>query len=163
MNQLVKKNIDFIVPVAAAAGCFYLINRKTEDPKKAAIYSIIIFVLLYLVTSKITKSIVQAGLVPAAVTQYPGGVTNYDPKADGEALRKDLYCFACMRNKDLYYKLIGYSDYQLTALWNYWREQYFGINQETLTQAIDDEMTYGMILDEQVRGLVKRMQSIGLN
>src|SRR4051812_40379140 len=111
-----KKSIDLLVPLAVAGVTGFIVFRRgSKDWRMLAAAVIGAFIIMYAVTTQVTKRIYDRG--PADV---PTGGTcgNYNPQALADAIYSDVTCTWCLRDHSLYTQLIGLNDCQIKSLYN---------------------------------------------
>ena len=139
MTVALKKNIDLVIPVGITAYiAWYLTVKRKMDPKEIGIYSVLAFLLSLLVVSRITKYILFKNQTETNPTVQPDPFYNPAPLID--AIKEDIYCKLCFRDKDIYKELAALSDAKLVSAWKYWNDKYFTLSGESLYNAINGEV-----------------------
>jgi hypothetical protein len=151
-----KKSVDLIVPSvgAIAAGVFFVYKEKDRDTKFLVLMGAIVFVLLYVVTTQITKAILKAQGKPppvaltgdssSGINSTTGEQTGFDANGWCDRVHSDVYVgFFDMKQRDeaLYEKMALFGNDDLIATWNAWRNKYYDEEGETMTEAIAAEWT----------------------
>jgi len=135
LSKAAKNTIDVLIPAACAGVVAWFLFRRTKKVEYIIGGAAIVFVLAYLVTSRLTKVAFVNGPTPVPTG---GGCDDYDPTALGDALYNDITGLS-FRNHDLYTQLLGLADCQLRKVYNYWNERYYSEDSETLPVAISNE------------------------
>lgn len=138
MTQQTKATINTITPLLAAAIAMYISYKSSKDFTRMFIFGAIAFVLVWLVTARVTKTIYNQG--PAYVPTGTGeGCDTYDPVPLTAELYNDISGIFGFRNNAVYDKLLSLSPCQLRKVYNTWNDKYYAENNETLPVAISGE------------------------
>jgi hypothetical protein len=160
MNQALRKNLNIIVPLTIAGYVGYTTYKKTNDPKKTAIATAVLLIVIYAITSAITGGIKAAQDTKIISTVPPD--PNYNPAPLANALYKDIYEIFGFRDKQYYYDLVGLTDAQFVAVCTYWNQNYYSKDNETLKQAINGEVL-GIELASTLKTLNARFTNLKIN
>lgn len=168
-----KSSIDLILPAGAAAYMAYNLYTKGKGKKQwqqVLIPTAIVFAIVWLVTSRITKTILAKKETPGDLTgnydtptKVAGGGgdvsgAGFNPAPYTARLHSDLYEFG-FNSHSLYTELNTLSNAQLQAIYNDWKDKHYHEESETLTAAIDDEWLPG----SEMKVLMARLRAIGAN
>lgn len=170
-----KSTIDTLVPLAGTALIYYyFIAKMKADIKDKVIYIAVIWLILYLATSRITKNILKENLDIEDQSwnvnnQSGGGVTIGGNQSSAAAvnyanrLQKDISGLRMSTDDALYDSLAMLSAQQLGAV----AQQYQSDNGESLYQALKGEsfipfVTCNMGTQDKVKTIMNRLQQMGL-
>lgn len=177
MNKNTKKGLDLVIPSMGAIGtAFYFITRKDDRDVKFLILIIaLVFVLLYAVTTQVTKAIIIAGEKPedvkgtgdtsSAINSTTGAKTGFDADGWADRVKRDVYApfwGVSVRDADLYEKMVLFGNDDLINMWNAWKKKYFEEHGETMTEAIDAEfiVPFSAVATNRDK-IVKRLKTLG--
>ncbi|MBS1644866.1 MAG: hypothetical protein JST36_07505 [Bacteroidetes bacterium] len=140
MTYTAKKNIDALVPLAAACavGFWYFRKYGTKRWQMLVVIVLATYFALWLATTRITKSILEAApssaKLPAELN--PSACSNYDPTGDVNAVYSDST--SLFFNSDApYSKLLSLSDCELVKAYNDWNARYYQTaGGQTLAQVV---------------------------
>lgn len=139
MNTALKRNIDVVIPGAITLWAAWYFHQKNKmNPRDVGIYCLVIFLVSMLIVSRITKYILFKQQTESNPTVQPDPFYNPAPLVD--AIKADIYCKFCFRDKQLYKYLSALPDSKLVACWNYWNEKYFSMDGESMYNAINNEV-----------------------
>lgn len=172
-SQAAKSNIDIIVPTLGAGAAFYYLKNNQElKMERLLIYTAIAWFLLYLLTSKITKSIrAKAILQPDVALPNPNGeysaLNNFDAVTYSTRLHNDIdgvrwgQFYGGWTDIALYKEIELMSQNQLVAVANQYKNDWG----ESLVSAMKGE-TYPNLLgdgtQDRVNSIITRLQSLGI-
>lgn len=160
MTKQLQKNINTLIPVLITGYAAYKLNTTYKrKPEETIILSAFVLIIAAVLTSRITKAIAIQQATQINPTVQPDPVYNAAPLID--AIKEDIYCTFCWRDKDLYRQLAALTDAQLVSAWQYWSEQYYSLDSETLFEAIKGE-TLGWALDSTWNTLQARFRKLNL-
>lgn len=162
LSLAAKKNINTIVPLLSAAVVAYLLFfRLNKNWKMTLIFAALAWLVVYIITSKITKTVFNNGPAPVPTG---GGCNDYDPTALIDGIHEDITCFWCVRNRNLYDSLLKLADCQLITAYNYWTEKYYSDINMSLPVAIDNESSFfDSDFGQQQKSLQGRFSTLNLS
>lgn len=138
MTNAQKDSINLYVPLSLAAVAGYVLYRRGEKSWQMLVALLLgVFVVAWLITRKVTASIVPQSALPDDV-----GLTQcsaYDPKSLTDRIYNDIYCKWCFRNTAPYVELLALSKCEFVKVHNDWNKRYLSKDGETLRQAINGE------------------------
>ena len=162
--------------MGAIGTAFYFITRKDDRDVKFLILIIaLVFVLLYAVTTQVTKAIIIAGDKPddvpttgdksSAINSTTGAATGFDTDGWVDRVKRDVYVAPLdfkVRDADLYAKMVLFGNDDLIGMWNTWKKKYFEEHAETMTEALDDEwlVPFSEVAGNRNR-IVERLNKLG--
>lgn len=173
-----KRNIDIIVPTLGAGGLLYHFIKKGEDEKKAVIYAVIGFVLLYIITTRITKSLRLSLNKPDEVERVnpweeAGKHTpadSFDPIYWSDRLYQDLKgnkfsFFGVNEDTELYRTIELMSNDQLIQIANQFNLDYYSELRKTIVGALESEDFSNMFTGtaDRVKSIIKRLRNLKFN
>lgn len=160
MTKQTQKNINTIIPFALSAYVAYKAQYGYKrKPEEVVIFTALTLFISAIIVSRITKAIAIQQATESNPTVKPDPVYNPAPLVD--AIKKDIYCIACWRDKDLYRTLAALTDAQLVSCWQYWNDQYYTLDTENMYEAIKGE-TLGWGLESTWQTLQTRFQKLNL-
>lgn len=171
-SQSTKSNIDVIIPTVGAGAVFYYLRNQELKMERLLIYTAISWFLLYLLTSKITKSIVQKSILqPDVALPNPNGeysaLNNFDAATYSKRLHDDIagirwgQFYGGSTDVALYKEIELMSQNQLVAVANQYKNDWG----ESLITAMKGETYPNMLGDgtqDRVNSIIARMQSLGI-
>lgn len=152
-NQQTRTALNVAIPAGAAglAGIF-LYNKKEKDVKVMLFILLVVFLLVWLVTSQVTKTLLANAQKPGTVplpndTGNTGNNGNntapFDPGPLATAVFNDTEGWTLMHDTETYRQLNLLSNTALVQVYNYWNDQFYGKHSQTIVQAIDGDTYYG--------------------
>lgn len=131
-----KQLIDLVAPTGLTAVAGYMAFKRSNDWRFITAVIVITFILVYIITSQVTKRFYLAG--PAEVPTG-AGAENYNALPLTQKLYDDIYAVFSFRQEAPYRELLALSDAQFIAVYNMWNRTYYEKDQETLPKAIAGE------------------------
>lgn len=173
-SENAKSTVDVIVPTLGAAYAFYYLKEKQNlKMERLLIYTAIAWVVLYLLTSKITKSIRNSAKAPDDIVRTnpnePTPVVNFNAVSYSDRLYKDIngvrwgQWFNVGTDDALYKELEIMSADQLIQVANQYKNDYYTKTGETLVQALEGEW-YNNIFSgtqDRVNTIITRLKALG--
>jgi hypothetical protein len=142
MNNATKSTINLYVPLALASGSAFMLYRRGEKSWQMVVAVLLgVFLLAWLITRKITSSIVPHTALPDDVGLSQ--CRSYNPTSLTDALYNDIDCVFCFRNLKPYQDLLALGNCEFVKVHNDWNARYRNKSNETLRQAIDGEVQGG--------------------
>lgn len=160
MTETQRKNINVIIPLAVAGYVSYSQFQKNKDYKKTAIIGLVIFIVIWAITASITSGI-KRKKDTELITNVPPD-PNYNPAPIAQALYQDINEVFGFRNKQIYKDLAALTDAQFVAVAKYWNDNYYSKGNQTLKQAINDEVL-GWELESTLQAINQRFVNLKIN
>lgn len=133
LTKTTKNAIDFTAPTVGAGILCVVMFRYKVNWKIILGAAAIAWLLLYLVTTQLTRVAALQGPAPVPTG---GGCDDYDPKALMDSIHEDLTCTLCFRKENLYTDLLALADCQLIKCYNYWNANFYPEDKQSLPKAI---------------------------
>lgn len=169
MNQELKKNINLLVPVIASGGAGLLLYRRGKSAQWLIAGVVITFLIVWLVTRQVTKTIENITESPDHVNVDPDAAgtidQNFDPRPYTNQLKDDIYAaWWVIRDGAIYATILQLSNANLVKIYNDWNERYYALDKETMIQAMQGE-TYGNFnaTAHNAASIISRLKGMGLN
>lgn len=154
-----KRTIDYLTPTIGSAILVSITYKKNKDWRIILLFFLLGWVVLYIISSRITKMIYESGPSPVPTG---GGCDAFDPTSFTDSLQADIYSKPWVSRKVQPYKdLISLADCQLIKVWNDWNARYFKLDKENLKMAMAGEIT-GIEFDMLRNQLFTRFKTLGL-
>lgn len=174
-----KSTLDVVIPVTGAGIVFYyLFKNKKADLEKTAISAAIVLVVLYIITTQLTKRILASVSKPPDIVVTPdlsGTVDNnstgtngsFDATGWAKRLYDDISPFNWLsmgHDYQLYDDMALLSNASLILIYNAWQATYYAqYDNRTLVKAMKDE-SYPNAIDgtnDKVQTILNRYASLG--
>lgn len=174
-SENAKSNIDIIVPTLGAAYAFYYLKEKQDlKMERLLIYTAVAWVVLFLLTSKITKSIRNSAKAPEDIVRTnpneKSPIIYFNPVSYSDRLYKDItgirwgQVFGTGTDDALYKEMEVMSADQLIQVANQYKNDYYSKTGETLVQALEGE-TYNNFFtgtQDRVNTIITRLKALGV-
>ena len=173
-SEAAKSNVDVLVPTLGAGIAFYFLKEKQGVKlERLLIYTAMAWVILYLLTSKITKSLRNTTTAPVDISRTnpneQTAVGNFNASAYSDRLYKDIngirwgQIFGTGTDDALYKELEVMSNDQLIQVANQYKKDYYSRLGESLVQSLEGE-TYNNFLSgtqDRVNNILRRLRALG--